>query len=69
MKAFKELKSHHKIIFALIIGFAVISFWRGVWELSEIYIFPGNLVISLWTSLIMGTLILVITGYIMKELT
>ena len=69
MEAFKKLKSHHQIIFALTIGFAVISFWRGIWELSEIYIFPGNLVLSLWASLIVGALILIISGYVMKELT
>jgi hypothetical protein len=69
MKAFKNLKSHHKIVFSIIIGFAVISFWRGIWGLLDEYLFPSNIGLSLWTSVVVGILILIVTGYVMKELT
>ena len=31
-----------KIIGALVVAFAVISFWRGLWGLWDVYVFPGN---------------------------
>lgn len=68
-KGFKELKSRHQIIFSLLIGIGVISFWRGIWELSDIYIFPNNLELSLWTSVIIGALIVFGSRHAIKELT
>jgi hypothetical protein len=47
-----------KIIGALVIAFAVISFWRGLWGLWDVYVFPGNYVLSLWVSVIVGLVIL-----------
>ena len=69
MESLKQLKSHHNIIFAIIIGFAIISFWRGIWGLLDIYLFPNNLVLSLWASVIIGIMILIITKYAIKGLT
>jgi uncharacterized membrane protein len=68
IEAIKKMKSHHQFLFALLIGFAVISFWRGVWGLMDVYLFPGNYSLSLWVSVILGVLILVIAGYFTKEL-
>ncbi|MBU1120476.1 hypothetical protein KJ660_01225, partial [Candidatus Micrarchaeota archaeon] len=64
LKQFCELRSHHQLIFALIIGFAVISFWRGMWGLLDFYLF--DLVgehLSYWISIFMGLVILVASGY------
>ena len=69
IKKLRRLKAHHHIIFAIIIGFAIISFWRGIWGLLDIYLFPSNLVLSLWASTILGALILIITRYLIKGLT
>ncbi|MBD3304070.1 hypothetical protein GF343_02915 [Candidatus Woesearchaeota archaeon] len=69
LERFKKIKSkHRKILFAVIIGFAVISFWRGVWGLLDIYLFPDNYALSLWVSVIIGIAVLVITDYATKEL-
>lgn len=38
--AFKKLKRHHQVVFAIIIGVAVVSFWRGVWGFLDLYLFP-----------------------------
>ena len=65
----KKIKTRHKIIFSIIIGLAVISFWRGVWGLLDVYLFPNNYPLSLWLSVLIGILILAITGYVIKELT
>ena len=65
---FRDMESHHQIIFAIIIAFAVVSFWRGVWGLMDLYIFPDNYNFSLWFSLFIGLGILSITNYVTKEL-
>lgn len=65
---FKKMKTHHQIIFAVIISFAVISFWRGVWGLMDEYLFPGNYKLSLWISVVLGIVILYLTHYTTKEL-
>jgi hypothetical protein len=54
--------------FAILIAFAVIAFWRGIWGLMDIYLFPENYPLSLWVSVAIGLLILVITHYTTKEL-
>jgi len=64
----KKFKLRHKTLFAILIAFAVISFWRGIWGLMDLYLFPNNLQLSLWTSLFLGIFILVITNYATKEL-
>lgn len=63
-----QMKSKHQTIFAVVIAFAVISFWRGVWGLMDEYLFPDNYQLSLWASLILGLAILVATHYVTKEL-
>lgn len=67
-KKISRMKSKHQIIFAIVIAFAVISFWRAVWGLMDIYLFPDNYELSLWTSLIISLVILVATHYVTKEL-
>lgn len=67
-KKMKKMKSINKIFFALLIGFAVISFWRGVWGLLDEYLFPDNYVLGLWVSVFVGILILIVTDYATKEL-
>jgi len=56
------------ILFAILIGFAVVSFWRGVLGLLDIYLLPNNLEISLWISIIVGIAILIATHYTVKGL-
>jgi len=64
-----KIKSYPKqIAFAILIAFAVVSFWRGVWGLMDEFLFPNNYVLSLWSSVIIGILILLITHHATKEL-
>lgn len=67
-KKISEMKSHHQLIFSILIAFAMISFWRGVWGLMDVYLFPDNHVLSLWVSLLLGILTLIVTNYATKEL-
>ena len=57
-----------RIIYAIIIGFAVVAFWRGSWQLMDIYLLPSNYVLSNWASLFLGIFILVLTHKAIKEL-
>lgn len=69
LKQFMELRSHHQLIFTLLIGFAVISFWRGVWGLMDVYLI--GLIgeeFSHWASIAIGLVILVASGYYIKAL-
>ncbi|MBW2977044.1 hypothetical protein KY347_06375 [Candidatus Woesearchaeota archaeon] len=66
---FKQMSKFKQILFALLIGFAVVSFWRGVWGLLDIYLLPDNFELSLWISLVMGVVVLIGTHYTVKELT
>ncbi|MCK5322028.1 MAG: hypothetical protein KAJ47_02085 [Candidatus Aenigmarchaeota archaeon] len=68
LKRISKMKSKHQILFAILIAFAVVSFWRGVWGLMDEYLFPNNYQLSLWISLILGILILIVTNYATKEL-
>ena len=67
-KKLSKLKTHHQIIFATIIAFAVICFWRGTWGLLDLYLLPGNPLWSYWISVALGLFVLVATGYVTKEL-
>ncbi|MBW3018946.1 hypothetical protein KY329_02055 [Candidatus Woesearchaeota archaeon] len=62
------MRNHKKIMFAILIAFAVVSFWRGVWGLMDEYLFPNHYQLSLWCSLFIGLGILFLTEHAIKEL-
>ena len=43
------------------IVFAIVLFWRGVWGLLDIYLFPHNLLLSYLISALFGIIILYLT--------
>ena len=65
-KSIKNMRYRHKIVAGVLIGFAVVSFWRGIWGLMDIYLFPENLKLSFWMSLFIGLAVLAATGYLHK---
>ena len=68
LKKLSKMKTRHQVLFAIIIAFAVISFWRGVWGLMDVYLFPNNMPLSFFISLVLGLVILASTHYAAKEL-
>jgi hypothetical protein len=64
----KKLSRTKAILTAILVAFAVIAFWRGIWQLLDLYLFPGNYELSNWVSLLGGLIILIATGYATKEL-
>jgi len=64
----KRGRNWKKVTYALLVGFAVISFWRGLWGLWDVYIFPSNYQLSLWISLVIGLIILYLTRNVIRQL-
>lgn len=57
-----------RVLYAILIAFAVVSFWRGVWGLMDEFLFPGNYLLSLWISVIIGLAILFLTKHVFDQL-
>jgi hypothetical protein len=67
-KKISKMKAKHQTPFAIIIAFAVIAFWRGIWGLMDEYLFPQNYTLSLIISVFVGLGILIGTHYVANEL-
>ncbi len=68
---YKKLKSFlddRKPLRIIIDAVAVIIFWRGVWGLFDLYIFPENQLFSYIASICIGTLLMLVDGRGINEL-
>jgi len=65
---YADLKKNKQIFFAILIAFAVVSFWRGAWGLLDIYLDVGHQELSMWLSIFIGLAILSAMHYTVKEL-
>ena len=52
----------------VIIAFAIVAFWRGVWGLMDLYFFPGAPKLSFIYSILIGIIILFLTKHLMSDL-
>ena len=68
MKTKNKKRPLKKITFTILIAFAVVSFWRGIWGLMDLYLFPQNQVLSFFVSCIIGLAILYSTKNLLKSL-
>jgi hypothetical protein len=66
-KSFEQLKTHHQLIVALLIIVAVVSIWRAVWSLCDLYLFPSKPVLSYMISLAFGVIVIIGTHYTIKS--
>ncbi|MFC1682361.1 hypothetical protein ACFL0X_01970 [Nanoarchaeota archaeon] len=64
----KKEGNFKKIIYTIIVAFAIISFWRGVWGLMDLYLFPTNLALSFSISILIGIIILYLTKHLLDSL-
>lgn len=62
------LKKDHPTANAIVVIFAIIMIWRGVWELLNLYLFPGSPTFSNLLSLALGALILRLDDFSLKDL-
>ena len=56
-----------QMIEAFIVAAGIILFWRGVWHLADVFVFPHDYTLSAWVSLIVGGLMLVLTKNFVKQ--
>ena len=61
-----KFKARHQTMFTIVIALAVVAFWRGIWGLMDLFIFPDSYLLSSITSVIIGLAILVATHYVAK---
>lgn len=64
IKNFHKFEDHHQVIIALVLGIAVVIFWRGIWNLVDMYLIPKWPVLSAIVSIISGLIILVLTNHL-----
>ena len=57
----------HYILTALILGSGIVFIWRGIWNLADIYLFPGQDVASAIASFIIGFFVLYIPDFDLNE--
>ena len=67
-KRIRIFENRHHIFAALLIGTAIVLFWRGVWHLADIYLFPNQDVVSAAVSIAIAFLILYLRDFDLKEL-
>jgi hypothetical protein len=68
MAAKREERTLKKVFFTILLGFAIIAFWRGAWGLMDMYLFPNNHELSLWISVFLGVFILYSTKNLIDRL-
>ena len=67
IKGFLELEAKHQTMLAIVLDFAVIAFWRGMWGLMDLYFFPYDYELSLWLSVVLGLIIVLTTHLVTKQ--
>jgi len=63
---FRTLESHHKFCFAILVGFGIIAFWRGLWLFIDLAFFPEMPWFRALFSTLLGLTILSATGAILR---
>ena len=64
----RDIKILKDIFYAILVGLAIVFFWRGTWSLIDIYFFPNNLALSYSLSAMIGIIILYSTKRLIKHL-
>jgi Fuseless len=63
-----RLKLEHPTANAILVIVAIIMLWRGVWELLNLYLFPGSPTFSNLLTIALGALILRLDNFSLKDL-
>ena len=63
-----QFKALHPNLNTLVIIFAIIMLWRGVWGLLDTYLFPGSPVLSYLTGFGIGAVILYLDDFSIDNL-
>ncbi len=61
-------KTNFADVFVIVVAsLAIVGFWRGVWGLMDLYLFPENPSLSLATSIGIGLVIMIIIAFYRKR--
>lgn len=63
----KETFTHHFVTVVLTAA-AVVFFWRGIWGLTDLYLFPENSALSYLVSVFLGLVILYLDDKRLSEI-
>ena len=61
LKKINDLEKHHQLLASMIVGVGIVSLWRGMWGLLDLYLIPENPLVSYLLSSLVGVTILYIT--------
>lgn len=64
----KILKRSHRNLYSIILGTAIVLYWRGIWGIFDLYFFPNNELLSYVLSAILGIFLLWINDSRLKEI-
>ena len=64
----QHLKKTHRNLYSLIIGLAILLYWRGLWGLMDVYLFPNNELISYIVSIVVGLALLFFNDFRLREI-
>ena len=67
-KKIKTFENKHHILAALLIGLALVLFWRGIWHVADVVIFPNNYFLSGVVCIVIAFIILYLRDFDLKEL-
>ena len=63
-----EWKEKHPAANVIVVVFAVITLWRGIWELLDEIWFPNSPIFSSLSCVVIGGLVLYLDGFSLKDL-
>lgn len=68
MKNYRKFKKKHKVFHIIIVSFAIVMLWRGVWGLLDYYFFNNSPVLSYILSVLIAFVVLYFDDFHLKEL-
>jgi len=64
----ERFEKRHHILIAVVLGVAIILFWRGIWMLADEFLFPNIPWLSAVIGLLIGLVLLYARGFHLREL-
>lgn len=68
IRRYRRFKKKHKVLHLLLVAFAVVMFWRGVWGILDTYFLPDNQLLSYLGSIALAFIVLYFDDFHLKEL-
>ncbi len=63
-----QFKTTNPTANVIVVVIAIIAFWRGIWGLLDLLLFPNLPFLSYIVSILLGALILYLDGFSLKDL-